>query len=95
MTRIGLSRDDKARFVDTLAGVREQLETIERAESGLNTDTEAGRSALLTLKANREQLLDGTKAALKASLSADGANRLDAFVKGHVKAHIKVYGTVQ
>ncbi len=96
---VGLSVSDHDELIDQLHGVREELDSIQMSrQSGFasQTLTESARTALFTSLRSREQiLLDNAVASLRANLSSQGMAQLDAYVRGHVKAHITMLGIAE
>lgn len=95
---VGLSAADRQNLISAMSGVREQLDEIYLATEQAAVDTSltsAGKdTAIASLRAQQEVLLDATADKLKTALTNDGWLRLDAYVKDHVKRRIVIYGSL-
>jgi hypothetical protein len=91
LRRIGLSQRDLDTYVASLNGVRERLSSLDAAQ---RVAAPAQLERLSELKAQREQLLDEAAARVRATLSAEGVQRVQAHIDGHVKPRVKIYGDV-
>ena len=89
-----LSASDQQNLITTLAVFRTRLDQIEldagqllSAAPGPNTPAQ-----LAGLKTQESALLTNTLSDLRLSLSPEGTNHLDQYVRTHVKAHVVICG---
>ena len=87
--RIGLSAADHAIYVEALTGLSDELVALDVRMRAAHDDA----GALESLRTEHRRVLDLAVLGVKAALSPDGAQRLDSYVKGHVKARIRVYSS--
>lgn len=86
---VGLSREDQARVISALAGVREDLDAVTEKRWRLMAGTDPDRDTLLMgLKAEENTILQNARDRL--NLSNDGQALLDKYVRTRVKSHIVV-----
>ncbi len=87
LARVGLSEADRSAYVAAVQNVAEQLADVE-ARLEANGDA----TQVDSLRQQQRQLLDTAAANARGTVSAEGAQRLEAFIQAHVKSHIKIFG---
>jgi hypothetical protein len=92
LSRIGFSQRDADSFVAALSNVREELDSLDEATTGLAAESANSWHQLDNLRAQRHQVLDNAKSRLRNALTLDGWLILDAYVRDHVKRRIVIYG---
>lgn len=94
---IGLSPGDNESLISALAGLREKLDAYyagtEQAAADASLSAASRSAQVSSLRASQDVALDQAAASLKAALSYDGWNRLDAYVQQRVKRHIVIYAS--
>jgi hypothetical protein len=91
--RIGLSPADEASLKAALTDVRRRLENVS-AGTPHTFDAAAASSAVSQRLRNRvDGIFHSADERIRAELSEDGLDRLDRFIREHVKQQIRVYGT--
>lgn len=94
---LALSPSDYSDFVHQLGVFKSQLDDIEarrlRIESDVSLESSSRESALLKLKAEQDSALTSILTALHDVMTADGASRLDRYIREQVKRRIVIYGT--
>jgi hypothetical protein len=91
LSKLGLSAADRQTLITGLASFRAQLDQIESARAGVAPGA-AAPSQLSALENQTNALVATTVQGVRQSLTASGQSSLDAYVRTHVKAHIRVYG---
>lgn len=94
LSRIGLSDADEASLLAVLHGVADELDRVQEAQRGAAMASLSGAPELSSLKVQERELLDTTRARFGSSLSANGIDRLDTYVREHVKKRIVIYGVM-
>jgi len=89
LARAGLSTEERHVFAIALAGVKDKLNEIEGKRRAAQYNT-PGVSEQLKVRQN--QILDDARARVQAALDKGAMARLDAYVQGHVKSRIKIFG---
>jgi hypothetical protein len=89
---LGLLPNDEKVLIATLAPLRTQLDLIESTRAGIQQGPNAG-AQFADLNDQEDALVATTLQSLRTSLTVAGMYRVDQYVKTHVKAHIKIYGT--
>ena len=92
LNALNLSSSDRRALIAVLASLRTQLDLIENTRRSIRPGP-AGAAQLSDLNIQENTLLTTALGNLRASMTLDGSYRLDQFVKTHVKARIKIYGT--
>jgi hypothetical protein len=83
---LGLSPSDQTALVTALAGVREQLDTLNWNDSAPDPAAASARDA------KYKQILDSAWQRASTSVSPAGWAKLSAYLQTHVKRGIKIYG---
>jgi hypothetical protein len=84
---VTLSTADRAAYVAAITNLRDSLQALDAQLAAAQDVTTADG-----LKQQRRNLLDTAAARIRASLSTDGAARLQAYINNTVKTHIRIYG---
>jgi hypothetical protein len=82
-----LSAADRQALVNSMVAFRTQLDQIANAALPANTADQ-----VLALRTQKTTLVTTTVNNVRQMLSSDGANRLDQYIKTHVKARIVILG---
>jgi len=90
LARVNLSENDRAAYLNALAGVDEQLSQI-AAERRHLSGTSADGSRFATLKLSEDRVFDDAQTRVRSTLSAEGGKRLDAHIQD-IKRAIVIYG---
>lgn len=96
LNAIAFERSDHDRLVEALMNVREQLDQValDRKQWASAVTTPSAVAALKGLKVREKQILDAAHSSLVSALSPDGQQRLNIHITRHVKAHIKIRGSL-
>ena len=91
LSPLGLSPADRQTLIAGLASFRTQLDGIQSTLASV-TPGPAAPAQLMDLRTQASSLVATTLQSIRQSLTADGVNSLDQYVKTHVKARIRIYG---
>jgi hypothetical protein len=89
---VGFSKDDQAAVIHALATVGDQLAAFEQERRQLSRGAPASRAAIMTLKQQRDAVLEGAHTRIHSTLSAEGVVRYETFLREHMKNRIKIFG---
>jgi hypothetical protein len=90
---IGLSEDDRKAVEPLLATLRNTLEGLDRTRRVLATHP-ASDATLNALQTQEHQALDAAQEQLRQLVTPRGADLVDAYVRGYVRARIVVYSSM-
>ena len=93
LARMRLSQTDGRALILALTGVWDELNRIDVARRSAPSALDPAGHTRNDLATRERALLDSAKSNLLSALSPEGAQRVDAFVRTHVKRRIKVYGS--
>jgi hypothetical protein len=91
LARVGLSKSDRASYIEAIAGVSEQLSSIWEERRLLVAGTALSSLRFAELKLLEDQVFDSAQDRLRTRLSMEGAKRLDAHIR-IIKRGIVIYG---
>jgi hypothetical protein len=93
---VGLSVDDQRSYIEAIRPLRDDLDRIavRRAQAASARRGNVLTTAAASLPQEEEMAFEQARARLDAALSHEGRERLDAFIRGRVKRHIKIYGSL-
>lgn len=86
---LGLSPADQTALLSALAGVREQLDTLNWNDPAPDPAAASARDA------KYKQITDSAWQRVSTDISRAGMAKLSAYLQSHVKRGIKIYGTAQ
>lgn len=92
LASMGLSRTDRAALIVALGDVWQQLDTIDKGRQRPPSNATNVGPHLADLQRQENAVLDNARVRLRSSLSEEGRDRLDTYIRDDVKRHIIVYG---
>jgi len=89
---LNFTSGDHDALIGALAGVKENLDALNKTRDTVTGRDAAASSKLLGLRDQERALLDEASNRMRSTLSPQGLIQFEAYLRDHVKKHIVIYG---
>ena len=94
LTKTGLSGRDKAALVGAVTSVQERLNAVRQHRQLVAHGAALPPEDVKAIRGEEDDLVRLARDHIRGALTREGQSRLDAHIREHAKAHIKIYGAL-